>query len=126
MHSQPLQYSINSEGTFSLVYIRPLKDKKGYILPLDHSEAMLLNNKYITKLISNYSTLYVWGKKEFLHYYIHKNIKDLSLLSPEYELETTKAHQILTQRNQDKLDINRIIPIVKHYEVCEKNYNNLK
>ena len=114
------------KSDISLVYIRPLKDKKGYILPLDHSEAMLLNNKYITKLISNYSTLYVWGKKEFLHYYIHKNIKDLSLLSPEYELETTKAHQILTQRNQDKLDINRIIPIVKHYEACEKNYNNLK
>jgi hypothetical protein len=24
------------------------------------------------------------------------------------------------------LDINRIVPIVKHYETCEKNYNNLK
>ena len=114
------------KSDISLVYIRPLKDKKGYILPLDHSEAMLLNNKYITKLISNYNILHVWGKKEFLHYYVHKNVRDLSLLSPEYELETTKAHQILTQRNQDKLDINRIIPIVKHYEVCEKNYNNLK
>tara|TARA_B100000575_G_C23098960_1_gene633967 strand:- start:460 stop:1716 length:1257 start_codon:yes stop_codon:yes gene_type:complete len=114
------------KSNISLVYIRPLKDKKGYILPLNHSETMLLNNEYIIKLISNYDILYVWGKKEFLHYYVHKNIKDLSLLSPEYELETTKAHQILTQRNQDKLDINRIIPIVKHYEACEKNYNNLK
>jgi hypothetical protein len=41
-------------------------------------------------------------------------------------METTRAHQILEQRNKDKLDINRIIPIVKHYETCEKNYNNLK
>ena len=78
------------------------------------------------ELIGSYDTLYVWGKKEFLHYYVHKNIIDISLASPEYEMETTTAHQILQQRAKDKLDINRIVPIVKHYETCEKNYNNLK
>jgi len=87
---------------------------------------MPLNSEYIAELISSYSTLYVWGKKEFLHYYVHKNIIDISLASPEYEMETTKAHQILQQRAKNKLDINRIVPIVKHYETCEKNYNNLK
>jgi hypothetical protein len=123
----PYSYKTHPIKTnISLIYLRPLKSKKGYILSIDHSESISLNSEYIVKLISNYNTLHVWGKKEFLHYYVHKNIKDLSLLSPEYELETTKAHQILTQRNQDKLDINRIIPIVKHYETCEKNYNNLK
>jgi len=123
----PYSYKTHPIKTnISLIYLRPLKSKKGYILSLNHSESISLNSEYIVKLISNYDILHVWGKKEFLHYYVHKNIKDLSLLSPEYELETTKAHQILTQRNQDKLDINRIIPIVKHYETCEKNYNNLK
>jgi len=123
----PYSYKTHPIKTnISLIYLRPLKSKKGYILSLNHSESISLNSEYIVKLISNYDILHVWGKKEFLHYYVHKNIKDLSLLSPEYELETTKAHQILTQRNQDKLDINRIIPVVKHYEVCEKNYNNLK
>ena len=110
----------------SLVYVHPLDAHKGYIISINHSESMPLNSEYIAELISSYGTLYVWGKKEFLHYYVHKNIIDISLASPEYEMETTKAHQILQQRAKDKLDINRIVPIVKHYETCEKNYNNLK
>ena len=110
----------------SLVYVHPLDAHKGYIISINHSESMPLNSEYIAELISSYGTLYVWGKKEFLHYYVHKNIIDISLSSPEYEMETTKAHQILQQRAKNKLDINRIVPIVKHYETCEKNYNNLK
>ena len=110
----------------SLVYVHPLDAHKGYIISINHSESMPLNSEYIAELINSYDTLYVWGKKEFLHYYVHKNIIDISLSSPEYEMETTKAHQILQQRAKDKLDINKIVPIVKHYETCEKNYNNLK
>ena len=110
----------------SLVYVHPLNAHKGYIISINHSESMPLNSEYIAELIGSYDTLYVWGKKEFLHYYVHKNIIDISLASPEYEMETTTAHQILQQRAKDKLDINRIVPIVKHYETCEKNYNNLK
>ena len=110
----------------SLVYVHPLNAHKGYIISINHSESMPLNSEYIAELIRSYDTLYVWGKKEFLHYFVHRNIIDVSLASPEYEMETTKAHQILSQRAKDKLDINRIVPIVKHYETCEKNYNNLK
>ena len=110
----------------SLVYVHPLNAHKGYIISINHSESMPLNSEYIAELINSYDKLYVWGKKEFLHYFVHRNIIDISLTSPEYEMETTKAHQILQQRAKDKLDINRIVPIVKHYETCEKNYNNLK
>jgi len=110
----------------SLIYVHPLNAHKGYIISINHSESMPLSSEYIAKLIGNYDILYVWGKKEFLHYYVHKNIIDISLTSPEYEMETTRAHQVLQQRAKNKLDINRIIPIVKHYETCEKNYNNLK
>lgn len=110
----------------SLIYLRPISASKGYIISINHSESMPLNSEYIAELINSYDTLYVWGKKEFLHFYLHKNLIDISLTSPEYEMETTRAHQILEQRNKDKLDINKIVPIVKHYETCEKNYNNLK
>jgi len=102
----------------SLVYVHPLDAHKGYIISINHSESMPLNSEYIAELIGSYSTLYVWGKKEFLHYFVHRNIIDVSLASPEYEMETTTAHQILSQRAKNKLDINRIIPIVKHYETC--------
>ncbi len=124
-----IPYSYKSQpvtNKISLIYVHPLDAHKGYIISINHSESMPLNSEYIAELINSYDTLYVWGKKEFLHYYVHKNIIDISLASPEYEIETTKAHQILSQRAKDKLDINRIVPIVKHYETCEKNYNNLK
>ncbi len=114
----------------SLVYIRPFEATKGYILTLDHSEAMSLNSEYIEESISKFDKLYVWGKKEFSHFYWHESDKliDLSLAAPDYEKETTTTYRLFYRYKQykDKLDINRIIPIVKHYEACEKNYNNLK
>tara|TARA_R110002020_G_scaffold136857_3_gene305499 strand:- start:10420 stop:11682 length:1263 start_codon:yes stop_codon:yes gene_type:complete len=123
----PYSYKIHpTETSVSLVYIRPLDSPKGYMLAIDHSEAMRLNSEYIAELISTYDTLWVWGKKEFLHLYARKNINDLSLSSPNYEMETTRAHKFFQQKYPNKEDINRIIPIVKHYEACEKNYNNLK
>ena len=123
----PYSYETHPVKTnVSLVYLRPLKSKKGYILSISHNETMPLNNDYIVDLISKYDKLYVWGKKEFLHFYLHKNIDDLSLLSPNYEMEDTKAHNLLNQQNPNNPEINKIIPVVKHYETCEKNYNNLK
>jgi len=122
----PYSYKTHPVKTkVSLVYLHPINSHKGYILSINHSESMPLNSEYIAELINTYDTLYVWGKKEFLHYFVHKNLVDISLNSPGYEIEKTLAHQILEQRNKNKLDINRIVPIVKHYEVCEKNYNNL-
>jgi len=123
----PYSYTTHPvKSPISLIYIRPLDATKGYIIAINHSETLRLNNEYIVELIGSYDKLYVWGKKEFLHFYVHKDIIDVSLHCPEYEMETTKAHQILVQRNKEKTDVNRIIPIVKHYETCEKNYNNLK
>jgi hypothetical protein len=124
-----IPYSPNlhpAENEISLIYLRPLNSHKGYILSVDHSETLCLNSEYIGELVKQYDTLYVWGKKEFLHFYLHKNIIDLSLLSPKYEIETTTSHKILERRYKNFNKINTIIPLVKHYEVCEKNYNNLK
>ena len=123
----PYSYKTHpAETQVSLVYIRPLLATKGYMFAIDHSEAMRLESELIAELIMSYDALWVWGKKEFLHFFVHKNITDLSLLSPSYLREETKAHQFLQQKYRNKLDINRIIPIVKHYEICEKNYYNLK
>ena len=41
-------------------------------------------------------------------------------------MEDTKAHNLLNQQNPNNPEINKIIPVVKHYETCEKNYDNLK
>ena len=81
----PYSYSTHpAETQVSLVYIRPLLATKGYMITINHSEAMRLNSEYTAELINAYDKLYVWGKKEFLHFYAHKNLIDLSLLSPTY------------------------------------------
>ena len=125
-----IPYSYKTHPTItevSLVYIRPFSSTKGYILTVDHSEGLPLNNDLIGESISKFDTLYVWGKKEFMHFYWHFNEAiDLSLLAPDYKKSSTPTHRILEQRHPNKLDINRIIPLVKHYESCEENYNNLK
>ena len=76
-----IPYSYKShpvETQVSLVYIRPLLATKGYMFAIDHSEAMRLESELIAELIMSYDTLYVWGKKEFMHFYVHKNIIDIS------------------------------------------------
>ena len=84
----PYSYTTHPVKTeVSLIYLRPIHASKGYILSINHSESMPLNSEYIAELINTYDTLYVWGKKEFLHYFVHKNLIDISLNSPEYELE---------------------------------------
>ena len=125
-----IPYSYKTHPTItnvSLVYIRPFTSTKGYIMTVDHSEGLPLNSDLIGESIGKFDKLYVWGKKEFMHFYWQfKEVIDLSLLAPDYEKLSTPTHKILEQRNKNKQDINKIIPLVKHYESCEENYNNLK
>jgi hypothetical protein len=43
-----------------------------------------------------------------------------------YIQPTTKAHNVLYRIHKDKLNVNEFIPIVKHYEVAEQIYDDLK
>ena len=73
-----------------------------------------------------YSGIYVRDKKEFLHYWVFKNLFDTTLNGPTYIPEYTKTHSYFYNQYPNKKDINRIIPIVKHYEHCENVFNDLK
>ena len=108
------------------VYIRPLVTTKGFIIPISHSETTNINIDGIISLLSKINTIYVRDKKEFLHYFPLKNLFDITLNSPPYIQEFTQTHEIFIRRYPNKKDINRIIPIVKHYEYCENIFNNLK
>jgi hypothetical protein len=70
--------------------------------------------------------VYVKDKKEYLHYFSQKGLYDINLSTPPYIPEYTQTHNIFYQRHPYKQDVNKIIPIVKHYEYCENLYNNLK
>jgi hypothetical protein len=108
------------------VYIRPLNSTKGFITSIDHSETLPLDIDIIISQLNAFKKIYVRDKKEFLHYFILKDLYDITLNSPPYIQEYTQTHNFFNNKYPNKLDVNRIIPIVKHYEYCEKLFNNLK
>ena len=114
------------ENQICAVYIRPLNSTKGYIASISHSETLSLDIREVKRLISKFKRIYVRDKKEFLHYFILQNLYDITLQQPTYIPEYTQTHSWFYNKYKDKKDINRIIPIVKHYEYCEKTFNDLK
>ena len=108
------------------VYIRPLNSTKGFIIPTAHSETLNVSIDDIKRILSNYDNIYVRDKKEFLHYFVLKTLYDITLNAPTYIRETTQTHSFFYSKMGDKKDINRIIPIVKHYEYCENLFDKLK
>ena len=108
------------------VYIRPLLATKGFIIPISHSETLNVNIDDITRVLSQYDALYVRDKKEFLHYFTFKTLFDITLNSHTYIQQYTPTHSYFYNKMGEKKDVNRIIPIVKHYEYCENMFNDLK
>ena len=115
-----------SQNKICAVYIRPLEATKGYILSIDHSETLNININDIKHILSNINKIFVRDKKEFLHYLILKNLYDITLTHPTYIQEFTQTHSWFKQKHPNKVDVNRIIPIVKHYEYCERMYDDIK
>ena len=123
----PNSYLIHpSQNSICAVYIRPLESTKGFIVPLHHSETLNVNITDINMMLHKFDSIYVRDKKEFLHYLPLKGLFDINQQNPPYIPELLQTHHIFNKRFPNKKNINRIIPIVKHYEYCEEIYNNLK
>ena len=114
----------------SLIYIRPISAPKGYIVCVTHSEALSVLNAsdgdVVSELLNKFDTLYCRDKKEILHYFPLKALYDINTPPTTYIPTKTQAHEILYRQYRDKPDINLFVPIVKHYEYCEKIFEDLK
>ena len=111
-------------NNISLVYIKPLNGDKGYMVTIDHSEAFTVENNLVTELLDEIEIIYVRDKKNFLHYYFHKTCHQTKPTSPTDIPKETQVYQHFYKLYPNKEDINRIIPITKHYEYCEILYEN--
>jgi hypothetical protein len=109
----------------SLVYIRPTYDSKGYMLCIDHSETMSIGKTYIEKILQHTDTVYVRDKKSFLYYFQLNKVVDISSLK-NADIILEPVFDIFYRFHINKQDINKIIPVSKHYEVCENIYNKLQ
>ena len=119
-------YQHPTQNSICAFYVRPIKGHKGYILPFTHSECSKLYEDEVYLYLKGLDKIYVRDKKEFLHYTILKQLVDITLHLPPYIPPQTTAHTILYNRFPDLLTINQLVPITKHYEVCEQIYDDLE
>ena len=110
----------------SLVYLRPINAHKGYILSVNHSESTSLNIDDIRVVLNKFATLYTLDKKELLHYFPLKSLYDINTPPTTYIRPTTQTHELYYRQHSSNKDLNKIIPIVKHYEMCEQIFEDLK
>jgi hypothetical protein len=115
-----------TQNNVSLVYIRPLLASKGFMLCVDHSETLNGANTCIDKILKKYDKLYCRDKKEVLHYFCLKELYDINPPPTTYIRPTTQTHELFYRQHGDNPEINKIIPIVKHYEICETIFRDLK
>jgi hypothetical protein len=113
------------ENEVCAVYIFPLDSQKGFILPTAHSEALSLRLSEIERILNTFKSVYVRDKKEFMHYFLLKAAYNTPP-PPNTYIQPTKAHTFFYNKFKTKADINRIIPIVKHYEYCNNIYKAVK
>jgi hypothetical protein len=115
-----------TQNNISAVYIRPLEASKGFMVCITHSETLSVDFNEVNRLLCKFEVLYVRDKKETLHYFPLSTLYDITHSHLTYIPKYTQAHSILNHKYASYDDINLIIPIVKHYEVCENIFRDLE
>ena len=115
-----------TQNSVSLVYIRPILASKGFMLCVDHSETLNGVNTRINEVLKKFDKLYCRDKKEILHYFCLKELYDITTPPTTYIRPTTQTHELYYRKYSDNPELNKIIPIVKHYEICETIFRDLK
>ncbi len=123
----PYNFTIHPAiNKIALLYIRPINATKGYMICMHHSEALNALNTQVDMLLDNFNVLYCRDKKEILHYLPLKTLYDINPPPTTYIRPTTNTHDLYYRKHGDNPELNLIIPIVKHYELCEQIFSDLK
>jgi hypothetical protein len=112
------------ENEVCAIYLRPKNDPKGYIIAINHSETINFELEVVERVLNSIENIYVRDRKEFLHYFPIKHCYQPPPSPHTYIPQLTQAHTQLYHRYPQVQNLNTIVPIVKHYEVCEQNYTN--
>ena len=114
-----------AENSISLVYIRPLEATKGFVFPISHTDTLNLTNAEVRKVLSKFDRLYTRDLKAFYHFFPAADAVCCNLPPGSYEPHITKTHKIFRQKFPDLQNLNKLIPVVKHYEAFQEDYKNL-
>lgn len=113
------------------VYLRPLNQQEGFIIPINHDEGLNVDKDRIYELLKSYKTLYTIDKKELLYHFVLRDVIDISLLycMTNYDrLELGKNNSTYNwfyNRLPDFKEVNALVPITKLYQKCEEDFQSV-
>lgn len=126
---EPIYFNDNFHpvlNKISALYIKPLNEDKGYMICIDHDDTLQIEIDKVKSILKQFEEIYVINRKSFIQFFPYGNTIDISFRL-NFELnESTKTHGYFYNKWYDKEDINKLIPITKHYEKCELIYNKIK
>ena len=106
--------------------------EKGYIIPINHSEAFSLNTTQIEDFLRDIPKVYLLDKKWHSYYLDLPNSIDLyfTVLDVEGKIQDfqcyTPVHLDFYEKLKYSPQVNTLIPISKHYERCECMFEMVK
>ena len=105
----------------SLVYVRPLDSKKGYVLCLNHNESLSLSKDEVFNWLDTLGRIWVLDKKQTLHWYNNSDkLFDVNFLEPvDIKSLDNACISYYYSKHNALSNVNCLIPISKHYEICE-------
>ena len=113
-------------NNLSLLYLKPLNGNKGFMLCIDHDETLSLDKHLVEKVLTTFDKIYVRDKKLILNFFINSSFTDISFNLNTYIHPTTTTHNYFYQKYNSNVQLNKIIPVVKHYEKCELIWEQVK
>lgn len=120
----------------SLMYFRPLDAKRGFILCFDHLETFSLDyHTVMASVIDKIPQIYTIDSKTLYHYgFCHLPVKGLKMAYkmesnypefPDSSKYNTQSHKFYYSRLKNRTDVNKFIPVSKHYEKYENLFESL-
>ena len=108
-----------------LVYFKTLNGK-GYMFPINHSEAFKLSFEEVTQWIdSKFKKIYTLNKKEVLYYFNSDKLIDITDGNHSVVYRSKFADRMYNKFPNLEF-VNSLIPISKHYETEEKTFEEIR
>jgi len=112
----------------SLIYIRPINHKKGFMLCIKHNESFSLDKgEVLNHIHTNTNKIFVLDKKETLfHFPYPEKLYDINFIKHiniKDSLPPNKCIEFYYRRYNNNPILNSIIPISKHYEEQDNIFN---
>lgn len=108
------------------VYIRPLDDTGGYIIPINHDEGLNVDKSEVLQLLKAYKKVYVLDKKNLLYHFPLVDAIDINLWRAFWYYEKIELPSKLSTINwfynkfKDFDNVNQIVPLSKLHEQSER------